>query len=49
MFNNDWSPGTAIELIALALTIPGTTVALITLRILLARRRLSSQGKTSAR
>ncbi|KAF2827108.1 hypothetical protein CC86DRAFT_466840 [Ophiobolus disseminans] len=39
-----WEPSNTIELIALTLTIPGAVAALVTLWILIARRRRIHQG-----
>jgi hypothetical protein len=40
-----WEPSTTIELLALALTLPGAVAALATLWILLSRRRQEVKSK----
>jgi hypothetical protein len=48
MKNDHWEPGTTVELVALTLTVPGAIAALITLRIMLLRRRRINQGSFHA-
>jgi hypothetical protein len=45
---SNWEPSTTIELLALMLTVPGAIAALVTLWVLLSRRRQKAKSELSS-